>query len=152
MVDSSAKKDATTWSANCLGGDRGGSDSLTVNAVLLELLTTLSVFITFLAGAVDSDLDSNCTALNFLLVHLSDGLLLLFLGAESDETEATAFAGFVAGLKLLDHEAGDGAKGDLGGGGLVGSEELLELWDNPVSNLHVGFEAVDNLTFSSLRS
>ena len=80
-----------------------------------------------LVWAVDGDLDSDLTALDLLGVHLSDGLLLHLLRGQSDETESTSLAGFVAGLKLLDHEAGDWAQGDLGGGWLISSEEFLEL-------------------------
>jgi hypothetical protein len=54
-------------------------------------------------------------------------LLLQLLRGQRDEAEATALAGLAASLELLDHEAGDGAKGDLGGQGLVGFEQLLEL-------------------------
>jgi hypothetical protein len=82
-----------------------------------------------LAGGVDSDLDGDLTALNLLAVHLVASLLLELLGAESDETEATALAGLVAGLELLDHEAGDGAEGDLGGGGGVVLEDLKKLYN-----------------------
>lgn len=80
-----------------------------------------------LVRAVDSNLDSDLTALDLLGVHLSNGLLLHLLRGKSHEAEATSLAGFVAGLELLDHEAGDGAEGNLGGGWLVGSEEFLEL-------------------------
>jgi hypothetical protein len=39
---------------------------------------------------------------------------LLLFGGESNETKATTLAGLVAGLELLDHEAWDGSKGNLG--------------------------------------
>lgn len=80
-----------------------------------------------LVWAVDGDLDGDLTTLDLLSVHLSNGLLLHLLRGKSNETESTSLAGFVAGLELLDHEAGDGAKGDLGGGWLISSEEFLEL-------------------------
>lgn len=83
--------------------------------------------IVLLAGAVDGDLDGDFTAFNFLAVHLLNGLVLLLLGAESDETESTALAGFVTGLELLDHEARNRTQGDLGRDGLVGGKDLLEL-------------------------
>lgn len=80
-----------------------------------------------LVWAVNCDLNSNFTALNLLSIHLLNGLLLLLLLRKSDETEATALAGFVAGLELLDHETGNWAKGDLSGGWLICSEKFLEL-------------------------
>lgn len=92
---------------------------------LLSRLTSGSVV--FLAGAVNGDLDSNLTALNLLSVHLLHSLFLLLLRTEGDETEATALASLVAGLELLDHEAGDGAKSNLGGNGLVGGKDFLQL-------------------------
>lgn len=81
----------------------------------------------FLAWAIDGDLDGDLAAINFLAVHLGDGLLLQFLGGKRDETEATALAGFVACLKFSDHKARDGTESDLGGGRLVCGEKFLEL-------------------------
>jgi hypothetical protein len=104
-----------------LGGLSGGSlggGSLAfggVNGVVL------------LAGRVDRDLNGDLTALDLLSVHLLASLLLELLGAECDETEAAALAGLTASLELLDHEAGDGAEGDLGLGGGVVLEDLEEL-------------------------
>ena len=80
-----------------------------------------------LVWAVNSDLDSDLATLNFLSIHLIDSLLLLFLRGKSDETEATALAGLVAGLELLDHEARNRTKGDLGRGWLICGKEFLEL-------------------------
>jgi hypothetical protein len=81
-----------------------------------------------LVWAVNGDLDSDLTTFNLLAIHLVDGLLLLFLGSKSNESESTTFARFVASLKLLDHETWDWSKGDLGGGWLISSEEFLELF------------------------
>lgn len=105
--------------ARSRGGGGGGG-------LLLGLLSRVEGVI-LLAGAVDGNLDSDLTTLNLLGVHLLDGLLLLLLGAEGDETEATALTALVASLELLDHETRNGTQGDLGGDGLVGVEELLEL-------------------------
>jgi hypothetical protein len=97
-------------------GLSGGSVALgAVNVVVL------------LAGRVDRDLNGDLTALDLLSVHLLARLLLELLGAECDETETTALAGLTTGLELLDHEAGDGAEGDLGLGGGVVLEDLKEL-------------------------
>lgn len=104
-----------------LARSRGGGGGL------LGLLSRVEGVI-LLAGAVDGDLDSDLTTLNLLGVHLLDGLLLLLLGAEGDETEATALTALVASLELLDHETRNGTQGDLGRDGLVGVEELFELW------------------------
>lgn len=67
-----------------------------------------------LVRAVNGDFDSDLTTFDLLSVHLVDGLLLLLFGGESNETKATTLAGLVAGLELLDHEAWDGSKGNLG--------------------------------------
>lgn len=83
--------------------------------------------VVLLSGGVDGNLDSDLAALNFLAVHLRASLLLKLLGTESDETETTALAGLATGLEFLDHEAGDGAESDLGGGGGVVLEDLQEL-------------------------
>lgn len=80
-----------------------------------------------LVWAVNGDLDGDFTSLDLLGVHLVDSLLLHLLGGKSNEAETTSLAGFVAGLKLLDHETGDWSEGDLGRGWLVSSEELLKL-------------------------
>jgi len=101
-----------------LGGTVGGLSTLSGRGV--------GIFIG-LVGAVNSNLDSDLTALNLLSVHLSNGLLLLLFGGKSDETEATALAGFVAGLELLYHKAGNGTEGDLGRGWLICGKEFLEL-------------------------
>lgn len=74
---------------------------------------TVDDIVVLLAGAVDGNLDSDLTALNLLAVHLAASLLLEFFGSESNEAEATTLARLVAGLKLLDHEARDGAEGNL---------------------------------------
>lgn len=102
-----------------LGGGR-----LAVHLGLVALKHGFAVI--FLAGAVDCNLDSNFTALNLLAVHLAARLLLELLGSKSDEAETTTLAWFIASLQLLDHEAGDWAKGNLGGGGGVVLEELHE--------------------------
>jgi len=80
-----------------------------------------------LVRAVDGNLDSDLTALDLLAVHLSHGLLLQLLRGQGNETEAAALASLAASLELLDHEAGDGAEGDLGRQRLVRVEQLLEL-------------------------
>jgi hypothetical protein len=53
---------------------------------------------------------------------------LELLVGKADETETASLAALIASLKLLDHEARDGAQGNLGANGLVGGEDLLELW------------------------
>lgn len=83
--------------------------------------------VVLLAGRIDRDLNGDLAALNLLAVHLVASLLLELLGTESNETETTALAGLTASLQLLDHEAGDGAEGDLGLGGGVVLEDLKEL-------------------------
>jgi hypothetical protein len=80
-----------------------------------------------LIRAVNSNLDSDLTALNLLSVHLSNSLLLKFLRSQSDETEATTLAGLATSLKLLDHESGNRSESNLGRRGLIGLEELNEL-------------------------
>jgi hypothetical protein len=86
-----------------------------------------SSLVVLLAGRVDRDLNGDLTAFDLLAVHLVASLLLELLGAEGDETETTALAGLTASLQLLDHEAGDGAEGDLGLSGRVVLEDLKEL-------------------------
>lgn len=112
----------------------GGSSSSSRGGVLLSrsvgLLVLISggVDVVLLAGAVDGDLDSNGATVNILAVHLADGLGLEFLRGEVDESETTGLAALVAGLELLDHEAGNGTKSDLGGDGGVVGKDLLELY------------------------
>jgi hypothetical protein len=108
---------------DCLNGD---SLSGTVGSLSTLSRRGVGIFIG-LVGAVNSDLDSDLTALDLLSIHLSDGLLLLFLRGKGNETEATALAGFVASLELLNHETRDRAKCDLGRGWLISSKEFLEL-------------------------
>jgi hypothetical protein len=104
------------------GGSIGvGALALTVDVVIL------------LARRVDRDLNGDLTTLDLLAVHLLTSLLLELLGAECDETETTALAGLTASLQLLDHEAGNRAKGDLGLGGRVVLEDLKELKKTSVS-------------------
>ncbi len=97
-----------------------------LGAVGVLILGGLDIIIG-LVRAVDGNLDSDLTALDLLAVHLSHGLLLQLLRGQGDEAESAALAGLAASLELLDHEAGDGAQGDLGRQGLVGVEQLLEL-------------------------
>lgn len=104
------------------GSVGGGSLALAVNVVVL------------LAGRVNRDLNGDLAALDLLAVHLGASLLLELLRAECDETEATALAGLATSLELLDHEAGDGAEGDLGLGGGVVLEDFKKL--DMVSVLH----------------
>ena len=115
------------WELGHLG--RGGGDVLLGRSLSGRLLGLLAVElgVVLLTGAVDGHLDGDLTALDLLAVHLLNGLVLELLGAQSDKTEATALAALVTGLQLLDHEAGDGAQGNLGGDGLVVDEDLLEL-------------------------
>lgn len=54
-------------------------------------------------------------------------LLLQLFARESNEAEATALTRLIAGLKLADHELGDGAKSDLGAGGRIVGEDLEKL-------------------------
>ena len=110
---------------SCLGSSSRGVLLTRSRGGPLGLLSLGGVIL--FAGAVDGDLDSDLATLNLLAVHLLDGLLLLLLRAESDETETTALTALVASLELLDHETRNGTQGDLGGDRLVGVEELLEL-------------------------
>ena len=112
-------------SASLLGSAVGGGGGLSLGLVLVLVLVGLLVG---LVGAVDGDLDSDLAALDLLAVHLRDSLLLELLGGKGNEAEATALAGLTPGLKLLNHEAGDGAKSDLRGRRLVSGEKFLELW------------------------
>jgi len=93
------------------------------SAILDEFVRVLVL----LAGAVDCDLNGNLTSFDLLAVHVRTGLLLQFLGCESNETEAAALAGLVAGLKLADHELWDRAQSDLGRRWLVVGKELKKL-------------------------
>ena len=102
-------------SSNLLGG--------TVGAILGDFGTI------FFAWAVNGNLDCDLTTLDLLAVHLVHCLLLLLLGSQGDEAEATSLTCFAASLELLDHEARDGTEGNLGRGRLVGSEEFFELED-----------------------
>ena len=104
----------------------GSSGSSLLLAVGLMFLRNVG-FLIGLVRAVDGDLDSNLTTLNLLSVHLLNSLVLLFLGAKGDETEATALTALVAGLELLDHETRNGAQGDLGRDRVEASEDVLEL-------------------------
>jgi hypothetical protein len=101
------------------GGSVGGSSGLALGGV--------HVVVVLLAGRVDRDLNGNLAALNLLAVHLGASLLLELLRAKGDESETTALAGLTTSLELLDHEAGDGAEGDLGLGGGVLLEDLEKL-------------------------
>jgi hypothetical protein len=103
------------------GGASGGSGSGLTLGGSLHVVVLLS-------GRVNGDLDGDLTTLNLLSVHLRASLLLELLGAEGDETETTALAGLTTSLELLDHEAGDGTKSDLGLGGRVVLEDLEELY------------------------
>jgi hypothetical protein len=109
-------------SGGCGGGSSSGgaSGGLTLSGGLHVVV--------LLSGRVNGDLDSDLTTLNLLAVHLRASLLLELLGAEGDETETTALAGLTTSLELLDHEAGDGTKSDLGLGGRVVLEDLEELY------------------------
>ncbi len=109
----------------CLSGRGLGLGSL-LGSVGLDLLGV--GLLVRLVRAVDGDLDGDLASLNLLAVHLRDGLLLQFLRSQGNETKTTALASLTTSLELLDHESGDGSEGDLGGGRLVGGEELLELW------------------------
>lgn len=95
--------------------------------VLLAIGLGLDMVV-LLTGGIDGDLNGNLATLNLLAVHLGAGLLLKLLGAQSNETEATALARLVAGLELLHHESRNGAEGDLGRGRLVVLEDLHELF------------------------
>jgi hypothetical protein len=107
------------------GGGRGSSSGGSGGG--LTLSGGLHVVV-LLSGRVNGDLDGDLTTLNLLSVHLRASLLLELLGAEGDETETTALAGLTTSLELLDHEAGDGTKSDLGLGGRVVLEDLEELY------------------------
>lgn len=106
-----------------LGGGRGAvslGGSLDRGVRVLVLLT----------GAVDGDLDGDFAALNFLGVHLGASLLLKLLRSEGDEPETTTLARLVTCLKLANHEAGNGAEGDLCGDWVVLREDLEKLGRN----------------------
>ena len=106
---------------------RGSSCLGSLLGAVLSLLSRSVGLLIGLVGAINGDLDGDFTSLNLLAVHLSNGLLLQLLRGQGDESEATSLAGLTAGLELLDHEAGNGTQGDLGGRRLIGVEELLEL-------------------------
>ena len=97
--------------------DTAGGLSRGWKAILLALggiglsLKRLILF----AWAVDGDFDRKLAALDFLPVHFRDGLLLVFLCAESDEGESTTLARLSTGLELADHETRNGAEGQFGG-------------------------------------
>lgn len=131
-------------SASLLGSAVGGGLGLGLALGFVGLLVGL-------VGAIDGDLDSDLAALNLLAVHLSNSLLLELLRGKGNEAEATALAGLTPGLKLLNHEAGDGAKSNLRGGRLVGSEKFLELWKE-LACLQSWYMSAEKLTFSSVRS
>ena len=138
-----AEDDARLSSSRYLGGrSRGGSGGRGGGRVLNDLVGlvggsglgegSLAIggrvgSVVLLTGGVDRDLNCDLTTLDFLAVHLGASLLLELLRAEGNETETTALAGLTAGLELLDHEAGDGAEGDLGLGGGVVLEDLKKL-------------------------
>lgn len=113
------------------GGLGGGSILLGGSGGLGGLLVLVGGgvdIVVLLSGAVNGDLDGNGTTINLLAIHLANGLGLELLVGEADETETAGLAALVASLELLDHEAGNGAQGNLGTDGLVGGEDLLELW------------------------
>lgn len=106
-----------------LSSSLGGSSaigSLTLGSWSISILIGL-------VWAIDGDLDGDLATLDLLSVHLRDSLLLQLLGGECNEAKSTTLAGLIASLELLDHEAGNRTKGDLGRGWLVGSEKFLEL-------------------------
>jgi len=96
------------------GGRRGSVLVSGSTSLLLLVLVDSRVDIVLLAGAVNSNLDGNGAAINFLAVHLVDSLGLELLGGQVDETEAASLAALVAGLELFDHKARDWAQGNLG--------------------------------------
>lgn len=77
-----------------------------------------------LARRVDSHLNSDFTALDFLAIHFGASFLLKLLGAQGDETEAAALARLTTSLKLLNHETGDGTERNLGSSRRVVLENL----------------------------
>lgn len=96
------------------------------------LLSTIGTVLThlgtvFFSGAVDGNLDRDLATFDLLAIHLLDSLLLQLLRGESDETEASSLARFVACGELFDHETWDGAESNLSGTWLVGSKEVFEL-------------------------
>lgn len=117
-----------------LGGLHLGSSNLlssSVGAVLrggLSAGLSTSLRAILLSWAVNGDLDGDLATLDQFAVHLLDCLLLQLLGAQGDEAEATTLARLATSLKLLDHEAGDGTKSNLGRAGFVGGKEFLELF------------------------
>jgi hypothetical protein len=106
-----------------LSGNFGGL----LGRSLSHLLFTFAWDDIFLARAVDGDFNGDFTSFDLLSVHLLDGLLLEIFGAESNKSKSTALARFVTGLELLNHEARNGTKSDLGGLGLVVLEQFLKL-------------------------
>jgi hypothetical protein len=116
------------------GSSRGSGSRSSLSGGDVLLLTvgsiTLVLLLVGLIGAINSNLDSDLTALNLLSVHLSDSLLLKLLRSQSDETEATTLASLTTSLKLLDHESGNRSKSNLGRRGLISLEKLNELLKN----------------------
>src|SRR5690242_3277460 len=108
-----------------LGGGRGSSFGRGSSSILGG--GGLGRGVILLAGGVNRDLNGDLSALDLLAVHLVASLLLELLRAEGDEPETTALARLTTSLELLDHEAGNGAEGDLGLGGGVVLEDLEEL-------------------------
>lgn len=115
----------SVWGAPSIGAV-GSSSSLPGLQIMISTLCIEPTAIC-LRSPVNRDLNSNLATLDLLAVHVRAGLLLHLLTTESHEAEATALAGLVASLELANHELGDRAEGDLGGGGGVVGEKLKEL-------------------------
>lgn len=92
---------------------------------LAILLGFLGAFL--LSWTIDGHLDGDFATLNIFAVHLRHGFLLLFLRCKRYKSETTTLSRLVACLELLDHEAGNGSKGDFGRGWFICREEFLEL-------------------------
>lgn len=106
-----------------LGSSGSGGRLLSVGLVLVR---NVRLFVGFI-GAIDSNLDGDLTPVDLLAVHLRNGLLLQLFRRKSNKPKSTALAGLAAGLEFFDHESGNGAKCNFGGGRLVSLEEIFKL-------------------------
>src|SRR5262245_35593027 len=77
--------------------------------ILIDMLSKVIL----LARAVDCNFDGNFTSLDLLTMHFANSFGLKSFGPKGNETEAATLAGLAAGLKLLDHIAGDGTERNL---------------------------------------
>lgn len=98
------------------------------HAVLGEWLSASSLGINVLfTWAVNGNFDSNFAPIDFLAIHLIDGLLLQFLRRKRDESETAAFTGLITSLEFPNHESRNRSESNFGSRWLIGGEQLLEL-------------------------